>query len=117
LALARDGSAFFSEAAAGRLSRVDPASGKVTVVTQGLNVPQGIALAASGEVLVVEVGARRLISVQPTDGSKSVIARDLPIGLPGVALTTVGVSTGPDGSIYVTSDIENSIWKLTPKAK
>jgi glucose/arabinose dehydrogenase len=115
LALARDGSVFVSEVASGKLSRVDPATGKLTVVATGLDRPQGIAMASGGDVLVVEVGARQLVSIRPGDGRKTLIARDLPIGLPGVALTTVGVSAGTDGAIYVTSDIENSIWKLTSK--
>ena len=115
LALGSDGSVFVSEVASGQLSRFDPTTGKSTVVAKGLDRPQGIAMSASGEVLVVEVGAQRLVSVRPSDGQKSLIARDLPIGLPGVALTTVGVTAGRDGAIYVTSDIENSIWKLTPK--
>jgi sugar lactone lactonase YvrE len=115
LAASRDGAVFVSEAAGGRLSRVDPSTGKVTVVATGLDRPQGIAVDEGGDVLVVEVGAQRLVSVRPGDGKKTVIARDLPIGLPNVALTTVGVTAGPDGSIYVTSDIENSIWKLAPK--
>jgi streptogramin lyase len=115
LTAARDGSVFVSEVAAGQLSRVDPSTGKVTIVATGLDRPHGIAVAPSGEVLVVEVGAQRLVSIRPGDGRKSVIARDLPVGLPNVALTTVGVAAGADGTIYLTSDIENSIWKLVPK--
>jgi glucose/arabinose dehydrogenase len=44
-----------------------------------------------------------------------VIARGLPIGLPNVPITLSGVAVGAGGTIYVTSDVENSIWRLRKK--
>jgi glucose/arabinose dehydrogenase len=37
------------------------------------------------------------------------------VGLENVPITTAGVAAGANGAIYVTSDVENSIWKLVPK--
>ena len=90
------------------------ANGAVSVVHEGLDRPQGVAVAADGALLVVEAGRAQLTRVDPRRGAKSVIARGLPIGL-NVAASLVGVAVGANGAIYVTSDIENSIWKLTPR--
>jgi glucose/arabinose dehydrogenase len=44
-----------------------------------------------------------------------VIARGLPVGLTNVPITLAGVAVGGDGTLYVTSDVENSIWRLKKK--
>jgi sugar lactone lactonase YvrE len=113
LALASRDAVYVSEMLAGEVSRVDLANGAVSVVAEGLDRPQGLAVAADGALLVVESGRAQLTHVDPGTGATSVIARDLPIGL-NVSTSLVGVATGANGAIYVTSDIENSIWKLTP---
>ena len=66
-------------------------------------------------MLVVEAGKRRLVRVDPGSGAVEVIARDLPIGLTNVPITLAGVAVGAGGTIYVTSDVENSIWRLRKK--
>jgi sugar lactone lactonase YvrE len=114
LAIAGDSAVYVSEMAAGRVSRVDVSTGARHVVAQGLNRPQGIATEGSG-VLVVEAGKGRLVRIDPSNGATEVIARDLPVGLPNVPITLSGVAVGAGGTIYVTSDIENSIWRLRRK--
>ncbi len=113
LALAGDNAVYVSEMAAGRLSRIDVNSGARRVIAQGLDRPQGIATDGSS-VLVVEAGKGRLIRVDST-GAIEVLARDLPVGLPYVPITLAGVAVGAAGTFYVTSDVENSIWRLRPK--
>jgi outer membrane protein assembly factor BamB len=66
-------------------------------------------------VLVVETGKGRLIRVNPSSGAVEVLARNLPVGLPNVPITLAGVAVGAGGTIYVTSDVENSIWRLRKK--
>jgi glucose/arabinose dehydrogenase len=44
-----------------------------------------------------------------------VVASGLPIGLANVPITLSGVAVGAGGTIYVTSDVENSIWRLQKK--
>ena len=114
LAPAGDSAVYVSEMAAGRVARVDIATSAVSVIAEQLDRPQGIAVASDGAVLIAEVGRRRLVRVEPASGAKTVIASDLPIGL-NVTNALVGVAAGAAGAIYITSDIENSIWRLTPK--
>ncbi len=114
LALAGEDAVYVSEIAAGRVSRIDVNSGTRRVIVQGLDRPQGIATDGSG-VLVVEAGKARLVRVEPESGNVEVIARDLPIGLANVPITLAGVAVGAGGTIYVTSDVENSIWRLKKK--
>lgn len=113
LALAGDSAVYVSEMAAGRVSRIDVNSGARRVIAQGLDRPQGIA-ADGSSVLVVEAGKGRLIRVDST-GAIEVLARDLPVGLPNVPITLAGVAVGAAGVLYVTSDVENSVWRLRPK--
>jgi glucose/arabinose dehydrogenase len=63
---------------------------------------------------VVEFGKKRIVSIDASRGIAEV-AGNLPIGMRGGERLGVGVglAIGPSGAIYVTSDVENSIYKLT----
>ena len=100
--------------AAGQVSRINVNSGARRVIAKGLDRPQGIATEGS-TVLVVEAGKGQLVRVEPEAGTVEVVARGLPIGLANVPITLAGVAVGAGGTIYVTSDRENSIWRLRPK--
>jgi sugar lactone lactonase YvrE len=114
LAIAGDDAVYVSEMVAGRISRIDVNSGARSVVAEGLDRPQGIATDGSA-VLVVEAGKARLVRIEPGSSAVEVVARDLPIGLTNVPITLAGVAVGAGGTFYVTSDVENSIWRLRPK--
>jgi sugar lactone lactonase YvrE len=118
LAVADDSAVYVSEMASGQVSQINVNSGARRVIVQGLDRPQGIATDGSA-LLVVEAGKGRLLRVDPSTGAVEarieVIARDLPIGLPNVPITLSGVAVGAGGTLYVTSDVENSIWRLRKK--
>jgi sugar lactone lactonase YvrE len=114
LAIAGENAVYVSEMAAGQVSWVDVASGERRVIAKGLDRPQGIATDGSA-VLVVEAGKGQLVRVEPRSGAVEVVARGLPIGLPNVPITLAGVAVGAGGTLYVTSDVENSIWRLKKK--
>lgn len=114
LAVAGDSAVYVSEMAAGQVSEINVNSGFRRVIAKGLDRPQGIALDGSS-LLVVEAGKGRLVRVDPESGAVATVARDLPIGLPNVPITLSGVAVGAGGTIYVTSDVENSIWRLQKK--
>jgi sugar lactone lactonase YvrE len=114
LAAAGDRAVYVSEMLSGRVVRLDLTTGAMQAIAGGLKRPQGIATARDGSVLVAEVGRGQLTRIDRETGAVSALASDLPIGL-GVANALVGVAVGAGGAIYVTSDVENSIWRLTPK--
>jgi hypothetical protein len=66
-------------------------------------------------LLIVETGKGQLVRIEPKSGALRVIARGLPVGLPNVPITLAGVAVGGDGTLYVSSDVENSIWRLKKK--
>ncbi len=106
-----------TESGAGRLLRIELASGAPTIVADGLAQPEGIAVMADGRLAVAEVGLRRLVAVDPADGGIVVLARDLPVGDPRANTRAplhllTGVAEGADGSLYVTGDRDNSVLKL-----
>ncbi|GAA6199555.1 hypothetical protein [Aquicoccus sp. SU-CL01552] len=111
---------YVTEAGAGTLSRIDLASGERTVVASGLALPEGLDMAPDGTLVLAEVAAQRVVSVDPADGAITVLAEGLPIGLPAAAGTpptylATGIAVGQDGTVYVTSDLENAIYKLVPQ--
>jgi DNA-binding beta-propeller fold protein YncE len=113
-------SVYLTEAFAGQVSKVDLASGAKTVVAKDLKQPEGIAIAPDGKLIVAEAGARRVVSIDPQSGAVTELAGNLPIGLAGApgGLPThipTGVGVGATGTIYVSSDVENAIYKLTRK--
>lgn len=114
LAIAGENAVYVSEMAAGLVSRIDIESGARRVLAKGLDRPQGIATDGSA-VLVVEAGKGQLVRIEPRSAAIEVIARGLPVGLRDVPITLAGVAVGADGTIYVTSDVENSIWRMKKK--
>ena len=83
-------------------------------------MPEGIALAPNGKLIVAEVGAKRIVEIDPATGAVTEIAGNLPIGLvgaPGGLPTNIptGVGVGASGTIYLSSDIENAIYRITKK--
>ena len=116
LAAAPDGGVYVSEGVAGRISRVDLATGARTTVADGLQAPKGVAVAPDGRIVVLEVGARQVTAIDPKTGARTMLAGGLPVGLiarnpPGAG----GVAVGANGVVYVSSDVENAIYRLTPR--
>jgi sugar lactone lactonase YvrE len=88
-------------------------------IATGLAGPEGMALAPDGNLLVVESHAGRLVSVNPTTGALTVIASDLALGVPGPQAAPPlwffnGVTVSPTGTIYVTGDTANVLYRIQP---
>lgn len=112
---------YITEIAAGAVTQIDIASGARKVVTDNLAGPEGIDVGPDGRLYVAEVGQRRVIAIAPSDGTKTVIASNLDIGLepfPGgpPALVPTGIAVGRSGTVYVSADRRNALYKLTPPA-
>jgi sugar lactone lactonase YvrE len=117
---ATDDDLWVSEWGAGRVLQI-VANGAVLpeplVVATGLSSPEGLALTPGGNMLVVEAGAGRLSRINLSTGGVSTIAEGLQLGAEGVPgfpgiWGFNGVAVGPSGTIYVTGDIGNVLYRV-----
>ena len=74
LALAPDGSIYFSDTQDGTVTRLTP-DGQLLTVISGLNVPEGIVLLPNGSLIVVEQGWNRLDQYDPATNRLSWFVR------------------------------------------
>ena len=110
---------YITEIAGGAITQVDVATGARKVVADNLAGPEGIDVGPDGKLYVAEVGQKRIVAIDPATGTKTVVASNLDIGLapyPGgpPALVPTGVAVAKSGNVYVSSDIRNAMYKLTP---
>jgi streptogramin lyase len=117
-----DGKLYITETG-GALAQVDLATKQITRIAEDLSGPEGIDVGADGRIYLAEAGAGRVIAIDPKDNARTVLAEGLKFGLPAVegtlpafAVTGVAVSK-KDGAVYVSSDLTNAIYKLTPPSK
>jgi len=113
LALSKGG-VYFVDGASGQIQHVAFAGAKRTVTAE-IKVPQGLAVDSRGQLVTVDFTKQRLVRIDPTSGAITEIATQLPIGARGLerAEWPVSLTIGQAGDIYVTSDIENSIYKIS----
>ncbi|WP_422008929.1 SMP-30/gluconolactonase/LRE family protein [Reyranella sp.] len=110
---------YVTEISAGAVTEINVTTGTRKVVADNLAGPEGIDLGPDGRLYVAEVGQKRVVAIDPATGAKTVIASNLDIGLapfPGgpPALVPTGVAVGRTGIVYVSADIRNALYKLTP---
>lgn len=113
LAWAGTEAVYVSETGAGRIKRIDLATGAATDIASNLAQPEGIAVDTDGSLLVVEVGAKQITRIDPATGSATVLAGNLPIGLSNGPSLYRSVAVTPS-AIYFNSDVDNSVYRLVP---
>lgn len=89
-------------------------------VAAGLARPEGLAFDLDGTLLVVETGTGRLARIDPTTGVVSEVFSGLEVGLSAITgfpppYIFSGVAVGPTGTIYVTGDRGNVIYRYKPE--
>ena len=102
------------------MTKVDLNTGEKKVVATGLKGPKGIAVKPDGTLLVVNVGTKELLQINPATGTSKPLLKNLVVGLTVPAgflpaFTLSGVAIAESGNIYVTSDIDNVVYKISPK--
>ncbi len=124
LAISDNDSVYVTERAGGTISRIGLEDGTRAQIVAGLAQPEGIAINPDGALVVAEVGARQLTLVDPGSGATQVLAEDLPIGAlpytgtdssgPPPAFLPTGVAVGQGGEIFVVSDRDHTVLKVSP---
>lgn len=104
----------------GTLSRISLTDGTRKAITNNLTAPEGLARLDDSHVLVVDAGTGKIFKVNVATGLQSVVATGLNIGLappPPLPRSWLksGIAVGSDGTLYVSSDIETSIYRFTPQ--
>lgn len=111
-ALSAAGEVYVSQAELGEVARLDLTHGTKQVIATQLRAPQGLAVSTDGNLFVIERDLKRLTRIDVRTGATRAVATNLPVGREG---GIAGVAAGTRGSLYVLSDVENSIYRLTPK--
>ncbi|WP_293678207.1 SMP-30/gluconolactonase/LRE family protein [uncultured Phenylobacterium sp.] len=110
LALGPD-AVFVAERDGGKITRIDLATGAASVAADGFGKPRAVALTAAGDLVVLDVGAKQVVWVGK-GGERRVLARELPVGyLPDAP--GGGIAVGAKGDVYLSSDVENAIYKIS----
>jgi DNA-binding beta-propeller fold protein YncE len=120
LVSAGPGAVYVAEFITGTISRIDLGSGEKKVVVSGLRGPEGFAVKPDGKFVVVEEKTRQLVEVDPASGTHKPLVVNLEIGSPpfpgGAPFGNVAsVAVSESGAIYLTADINNAIYKISPK--
>jgi hypothetical protein len=123
IAFGPDGTPLVAESGAGRVVRL---AGSTETVVDGLQRPQGIHV-SSGQLYIVDAGAKEVIAVDLVSGQRETIAAGLPVGPPpgvnpkplkgmppfsGPQGPFAGITSGPDGTLYVSADGDGSVLAL-----
>jgi sugar lactone lactonase YvrE len=117
LALDASGAVFVSEGGAGQVSQIDLTHGTKRVIATGLRTPQGLAIGTDGSLFVIERDVQQLTRIDARTGAMEPVATNLPVGLRGIENASASVAAGARGTLYVLSDIENSIYRLEPRGR
>ncbi len=115
LLLDGDGVALVTEARAGRVSRVDLATGRRTTLVRGLRGPTGLARLPDGRLVVVEPALGRVVAIDARSNARTIVAAGLKLSLEGLDLpknTNAGVVVDRDGTIFVACPGDNSIVRI-----
>jgi sugar lactone lactonase YvrE len=91
---------------------------KIVTIMTGLDKPEGIAVDSAGTLFVAETGTNTIRAL--TVGSEVPVAiGNIPLGLTGgddmpAPYISTGIAVDARNRIYVSSDIENAIYRITP---
>ncbi len=105
-----DGTYFVSEMETGRVVSVN-AQGQISPVLDGLQKPKGMGLYLNA-LLVLDAGAQALHAIDLSTRQRQVLVTDLPIGASGPMDFPGGLAVSPEGTVYITGDLDGSLLAL-----
>jgi len=114
IAVARDGTIYASDAAAGALYRIDPGSGAVALVADGLELgagfyrAHGIAIDAQGFILGTRYDPPAVLRVDPATGEQTEVASG------GLLDGPTGILIDRDGAIWVAEVFADALVRIDP---
>lgn len=120
---ARGGDLWITDRAAGHVLKVlsegEPHWTPLPVAV-GLAAPEGIALAPDGSLLVVETGRQRLVRIPIGSVEPETLVSGLSVGLEGPSTAPPiwvfsDVAVDEAGTIFVTGDRENVVYRIRPE--
>jgi DNA-binding beta-propeller fold protein YncE len=116
---ATDDDLWVSDAAAGSVLQIvanGESLAEPVLIAKDLASPEGLVVTPDGNLLVVEAKAGRLSSIDLGTGNVSTIAEELELGWKSDHPTWLfnGVAVGQSGTIYVTGDITNVLYRIEP---
>lgn len=119
LALAGKDAVFVTETIPGNVARINLNTGDKKIIASGLKMPEGIGVLPDGKLVVVETGIKQLSQIDSNTGEITPIVVNLAVGFPDIpglphSLIT-GVAVSNSGTIFVTGDIENVLYKIMLK--
>lgn len=115
LALSAAGELYLSESQQGEVAQIDLTHGTRRVIARGLQTPQGLTIGTDGSLFVIEREPQQVTRIDARTGATEVVATNLPVGRRGVPNSSASIAAGSRGTLYVMSDIENSIYRLVPR--
>jgi sugar lactone lactonase YvrE len=115
-----DDTVYVSDVIAGTLLEIDIDDGDIEIIAEGLDKPEGFDIAPDGSIILAEVGKQRIVRIDPDNGEVTEIKGNLAIGLAPTKNTPAGyiqtgVAVSDAGNIYVTSDLNTALYKITPQ--
>jgi hypothetical protein len=107
------GGVYITETDTGSILRLDPVSGRRTILTQGLKSPQGITLTSTGRLAVLETGAAQITIVDPASGGSTVRATNLPLDKTSKAYTSL--TAAGNENLFFGSSVDGALYQLRRK--
>lgn len=115
-----DDTVYVTDVIRGKLLEIDINNGDIEVIAEGLDKPEGFDVASDGSIVLAEVGKQRVVRINVGNGEITEIMGNLAIGLAPIkntpaAYIQTGVAVSAAGNIYVSSDLNTALYKITPQ--
>ncbi len=107
------GGVYVTESDSGSILRLDPVSGRRSILSQGLSNPQGITLTSTGRLAVLEVGAAQISIVDPSSGGAAVRAKNLPVDTANKHFNNL--TAAGNENLFFGSSVDGGLYQLRKK--